>query len=137
MNAEVYPATDLTIRADYTYNNARDRSPGRVTEEVAFISQHKGGIGIQYRLPHIKTRIDFNTIYIGEAYSQLPTPQRPTQTALRTGDYILLNLKVTHPIHKCLEAYMAVNNMLDRDYETESGFPGPGRNFWVGLMARF
>jgi outer membrane receptor protein involved in Fe transport len=30
-----------------------------------------------------------------------------------------------------------VNNIFDTDYEPETGFPGMGRNFYVGLIAKF
>ena len=32
---------------------------------------------------------------------------------------------------------MAMNNMLDRDYEPEYGYPAMGRTVWFGLTAKY
>ena len=76
-------------------------------------------------------------LYLSDIFNQLPTPQRPTQATLKTGDYFLTNFKVSQVFLKYFEAYVAVNNIFDINYESESGFPGPGRNFWIGLSAKF
>ena len=41
LTGEITPMRDLSITAAYTYNDARDRSPERVTEHVLFIPKHK------------------------------------------------------------------------------------------------
>jgi outer membrane receptor protein involved in Fe transport len=66
----------------------------------------------------------------------LPTPQKPDQESLRTGDYFILNARIAKTFLKKFEAYLAVNNIFDSDYESESGFPGLGRNFYVGLSVK-
>jgi outer membrane cobalamin receptor len=35
------------------------------------------------------------------------------------------------------ETYTAVNNLFDTNYQYNAGYPMPGRNFRVGLIASF
>lgn len=137
VNAEVYPLTGLTLRADYTYEEARDRSEGRVTDDVTFVPKHKVDLGIQYLIPQVKTRLNFNMTYVADTYSQLPTASSPTTAVLKASDYTIFDAKITQPIWKYFEAYVACKNIFDKDYEPEVGYPAPGRSFWVGLMAKF
>jgi iron complex outermembrane recepter protein len=137
VDGEVYPLDGLTLRADYTYEDARNRSAGRVSDNVTYVPVHKMDIEIQYLIPQVKTRINCNMIYVGESFSQLPTPSNPTQATLKMGDYTILKAKVSQPFLKYFEAYVAVNNILDTNYAPEFGYPAPGRSFWLGLSAKF
>ncbi|HMK66065.1 MAG TPA: TonB-dependent receptor [Thermodesulfobacteriota bacterium] len=137
LSGEIYPVKDLILKAAYTYNDARDTSPGRVVDDLTFVPKNKVDASLQYDLPWSKTRFNLTVMYMGDLYSQLPTPQRPTQATLKTGDYFLTNFKVSQVFCKSFEAYVALNNIFDINYETESGFPGLGRNFWVGVSAKF
>jgi iron complex outermembrane recepter protein len=137
VSGEVYPVDGLTLRADYTYEDARNRSAGRVTDNVTYVPNHKLDLGIQYQIPQVKTRLNFNMIYVGETYSQVPTPSSPTQATLKTSDYTLFNAKVSQPFLKYFEAYVAVNNIFDTNYAPEFGYPAPGRSFWAGVSAKF
>jgi iron complex outermembrane recepter protein len=130
------PANDLIIRTGYTYMRARDRSEGRVTDNVTFVPEHKVDAGLSYVIPLIATPLDVTCVYVSDSFNQLPTPQRPQQESIKTGDYFIVNTRISKQFLKRFEAYLAVNNIFDSDYESEWGFPGPGRNFYVGLSAR-
>lgn len=137
VNAEVYPLDGLILRVDYTYEEAENRSNGKVTDDVTYVPRHKVDAGIEYSIPVVKTRLNFNMTYVGPTFSQLPTPQRPTNTILRTSDYTIFDAKITQPIWKYFEAYVACKNIFDKDYEPEVGYPNPGRTVWAGLSAKF
>jgi iron complex outermembrane recepter protein len=136
VSGTINPWGDLLLRAGYTYNNARDRSDGRVTTNVTFVPEHKVDAGLRYTVPCIITPVDLTFVYVSESYSQLPTPQKPDQESIRTGDYFIMNARIAKTFLKRFEAYLAVNNIFDSDYESESGFPGPGRNFYAGLSVK-
>ena len=136
LSGTINPWADLLLRAGYTYNNARDRSDGRVTTNVTFVPEHKVDLGLRYTVPYIITPVDITCVYVSESYNQLPTPQRPDQESIKTGDYFIMNARIAKSFLKRFEAYLAVNNIFDSDYESESGFPGLGRNFYVGLSAK-
>jgi outer membrane cobalamin receptor len=137
VNAEVYPIDGLILRVDYTYENARNQNDGRVTDNVPDIPNHKVDFGIQYQVPVVKTKLNFSMIYISSTYSQLPTQASPLTPELMASDYTIFDVKITQPIWKYFEAYVACKNIFDKNYEPEVGYPNPGRNFWVGLSAKF
>ena len=136
-NAEIYPIDGLTLRLDYTYEEGRNRSEGRVTNDVTYIPRHKLHAGMQYVIPMLKTRLDFNMIHVSSTYSQLPTPSSPSNPVLKASDYTLFDAKITQPIWKYFEVYVACRNIFDKNYEPEVGYPAPGRSFWTGILARY
>jgi iron complex outermembrane receptor protein len=137
ISAEIYPLDDLKFRAGYTFNEARNHSSGKLTDHVVNVPRDKVDLGAQYLLPVLRTALDLNASYIGMTYSQLPSPTSPNLAVLETGDYFLMNGKITQPFLKHFEAYVAVKNILDCNYEPEYGYPGPGRAFWVGLTFKY
>jgi iron complex outermembrane receptor protein len=136
LSGEVYPMKDLILKLGYTYNNARDRSEDRVTDNVTFVPEHKVDLGLKYTVPYIITLIDLTGVYVSESYNQLPTPQKPDQETIKTGDYFIMNARISKSFLKRYEAYLAINNIFDSDYESEYGFPGLGRNFYVGVSVK-
>lgn len=134
---EVYPLDGLIIRADYTYEEAKNRSEGRVSDDLTFIPKHKVDVGIQYFVPVVQTRLDFNMTYVGETYSRLPTPSSVNNPVLKADDYTVFDAKITRPIWTYFEAYAACKNIFDKNYESEVGYPAVGRVFWVGIVARY
>ena len=137
LGGEILPFKDFIVKAYYTYTDAKDNSPGRVTDDLNWVPKNKLDLGLEYTIPEIKTLLNLNMLYMSEIFNQLPTAQRPTQATLKTGDYFLTNFKVSQVFLKYFETYVAVNNIFDINYESESGYPGPGCNVWIGLSAKF
>jgi len=137
VNSEFYPVKDLTLKLGYTYNHASDKSDNRVTSRVRNIPEHKLDLGASYTVPVTRTVINLNGIISSDVYSQLPTPSSPTQATQKVGGYFILNAKVSQKFLTNFEAYLAVNNISDRNYESEYGFPAQGRSFMGGINAKF
>jgi iron complex outermembrane receptor protein len=143
LTGEFYPLKDfslwedLKLWASYTYNNARDKSVGRVTDKVRNVPAHKVDMGVHLTIPYIETGLDVVGIYMGEIYSQLPTSSRPTDPRIKLDDYFTMNLRISKTFLKYFETYVAVTNLFDRNYESEYGFPAPGRNFYFGISAKY
>jgi outer membrane receptor protein involved in Fe transport len=136
LSGEVYPMKDLIIRLGYTYSDSSDRSEGRVTDDVTYIPRHKIDAAIKYLIPNSNTRVDLTGVHVSESFNQLPTPQNTTLERIKTGDYFIVNAKISKIFLKRYEAYLAVNNIFDSDYEAEWGYPGLGRNFYIGLSVK-
>lgn len=136
LSGKVNPIKDLVIMLGYTYNNARDRSEDRVTDNVTFVPEHKVDLGLKYTVPYIIAPVDLTCVYVTDSYNQLPTPQRPDQESIKTGDYFIVNARISKSFLKRFEAYLAVNNIFDSDYESEYGYSGLGRNFYAGLSVK-
>lgn len=143
LTGEFYPLKDfslwedLTLWVSYTYNNARDVSVGRVTDKVRNVPAHKVDMGLHLTVPYIKTGLDVVGVYVGETYTILPSPSRPTDPTIKNDDYFTMNLRISKTFLKYFEAYVAINNIFDTDYESEYGFPAPGRNFYFGVSAKY
>ncbi len=136
LTGQVNPLKDLFLSAAYTYDNARDRSEGRVTDNVLFVPEHKVDVNAYYIIPYVTTRMDLTALYVSDSFNQLPTPQSPNQEAIKTGDHFVMNARISKSFLKRYEAYVAINNIFDSNYESELGFPGPGRNFFVGVAVK-
>jgi iron complex outermembrane receptor protein len=136
-NVELTPIKDLFLKIGYTYNIARDKSPGQVTEKVTNAPENIVNARIQYTIPHVGTRLDFNMVNVGKSYSQLPTPTNPNNPVLENESYTFFGGKISQTFLKHFEAYLAVDNVFDRNYEPENGYPAPGRSFWLGLTVKY
>jgi outer membrane receptor protein involved in Fe transport len=137
LNGELYPMKDLVLRAGYTFNYARNKSEGRVSDDLVNVPEHKIDMGVSYTIPCINTRLDLVGIYMGKIFSQLPTPTNPTQATTKVDNYYIANVRISKSFLKYFEAYLALNNIFDKNYESEYGFPGPGRNFYLGVSAKY
>jgi iron complex outermembrane receptor protein len=137
LNGEVYPMKDLVLRAGYTLNDAKDKSPGHVADHVVNVPAHKIDLGVTYTIPYIFTRLDLEGTYMDRIFNQLPTIRIPNQETQRVNDYYFLNARISKSFLKYFEGYFAVNNIFDKNYESEYGLPGPGRNFYVGVSAKY
>jgi len=131
---------DLNLWAGYTYNRAEDKSSAAVTSKVRNVPEHKVDMGLHLRIPYIPyimPSLDIVGIYMGEVYSILPTITNPNDPTIKTDDFFTMNARLSMSFLKHFEAYLAVNNIFDKDYEVEFGYPAPGRSFYVGLTARY
>jgi iron complex outermembrane recepter protein len=128
---------DLEFRLGYTYLHAKDESPDRVTDDVRGVPEHKVDLGLSYTVPKLGTRLHLEGLFMAEQWDQLPTPANPDIEALKCSSYFLANFRVAQPIGKNFEAFAFVSNIADVDYESQTGFPGPGRNFWAGIKTKF
>lgn len=76
--------------------------------------------------------------YQSEMYSL--TQDRGTYSPNKVDALTVANARVAYPVAalgKKGEVYLAVNNLLNANYAYNAGYPMPGRNFRVGLVARF
>jgi len=75
--------------------------------------------------------IHVSSQYIEHLYtSTLPQP-------VLTQSYALLNARLTARPMKYLELFVSGNNLLNQQYEINSGYPMPGINFNTGFNLRF
>jgi len=134
---EFYPMKDLVLKLAYNFNHATDQSEVKVTDQVANVPEHKLDMGVQYTVPYTGTRLDLNGTLISEIYNQVPNVASPTQAYQSAAGYFLINARVSQKFLKHYEAYVAFNNLFDRNYEEQYGFPGRGCNIFCGLTAKF
>ena len=123
------PALDLT--ANYTYTDARDRSPGSATFDRLLTRrpQDTANAGIDYTLPFgLKTGLAVR--FAGRSFDNA------TNTT-RVKGYTLVDLRASYPLRPGLEVYGRVENLFDRQYETIYRYGTLGRAGYLGLRANF
>jgi outer membrane receptor protein involved in Fe transport len=104
---------------------------------VAGVAENQFVLGASALIPWVEAQLDFRGIYVDEIYDSLPSPNRPDEEVDTTSDYFTLNARLSKDIGENFSAYIECENLFDKDYESEIGFPGPGRNFVVGVKASF
>jgi outer membrane receptor protein involved in Fe transport len=143
LTGKVYPLKDffmwedLALWAAYTYNHASNRSADRVTNKVRNVPEHKVDMGVHLTIPYIKTGLDLVGVYMGKNYSILPSITYPNDPTIKNDAFFTMNLRISKSFLKYFEAYLAINNIFDRNYESEFGYPSPGRSFYGGISAKY
>ena len=92
---------------------------------------------LQYIIPKLETKLNLTVMYMGESYSEVPTPEYPDDDAIENDNYTILNAKITQPIKDRFEAYLSVKNLFDEDYEPNTGYPSQGRQMWLGVSYKY
>ena len=110
------PDPDLEIDYSYSY-----LAPG---DQTMANPRHKAFLGGRYTLSWATVTVGVQhvrTLY-GDDYSQKPLP-----------DFTLVNARVTTTIAGRLSLYVAVENILDHQYQILYDYPMPGRTAFAGL----
>ncbi|MBT8489703.1 MAG: TonB-dependent receptor [Deltaproteobacteria bacterium] len=136
-NSALFPLDKLMLKVGYTYNYAKNKSSNRMTDRIEGVPEHKVDLGARYKIPYVETTINFTGTYMAKIYSQLPTASSPTLEEREVNGYWLFGARVTQPITQYGEIYIAANNIFDRNYEQEWGFPGQGRNVFCGITIKY
>ena len=121
-----------TVRAQYTYQDARDvtdTSTSYYNDQIPYIPWHSGSaiVGLTYR----SWQLNYSFIYAGERYDEQENILYNHVEPWYTSD---LSLRYQCTWHRVLYTMMLeVNNVLDQQYEVIVNYPMPGRNYAVTL----
>jgi len=109
------------LREDVTNNNP----PAIPGPDYAFAPEPpKHVLAAGVRADAGKTRIALSAKYASDHFEQ----SRLMKTAAPVDAYMAFDLTLRHPVSRG-EIAVAINNLLDADYETMPAFPRPGRNY--------
>jgi len=129
------PVQDLSFTAMHNIQDVENESPGAIVDEVRGFYENKTDLKLSYLIPYIDTKLDMQGLFVGATTSQVPTPDNQDQELIKTDNYFLLRGKLSKQFSEHVKGYMEVDNIQDRDYEQEVGYPGRGRSFLVGIEA--
>ena len=128
-----------TVRAQYTYQDARDVTDPTTSyyrDQIPYIPWHSGSaiLGLTYR----NWNLNYSFIYAGERYDEqeniLYNHMEPWYTSDLSLNY---GWRVKGGVRKGngmrMKAQLSVNNVLDQQYEVIVNYPMPGRNYHVTL----
>lgn len=121
-----------TLRAQYTYQDARDVTDPNDSfykHQIPYIPWHSGSaiLGLNYK----NWDLNYSFIYAGERYDEQENIIYNHMEPWYTSD---LSLRYQFLLHhtKCI-VQADVNNVLDQDYEVIVNYPMPGRNYALTL----
>jgi iron complex outermembrane receptor protein len=137
INADMDPVKSLSFNVGYTYIEAEDVSPGRVTENVTDVPEYKLDARLEYTAPTLGSRIALTVAKYGDSFSQLPTATDWEAEVVANEGYAVFGAKFSQPFLAKWEAYLTVSNLSDENYEPESGYPAQGRTFWLGVSYKY
>ena len=131
LSGALKPLEALDLTANYTFTDARDRSPGSATFDklLARRPQDTANLTADYRLPFgLKTGLAVR--YSGRTFDD-------AADTTRVKAYTLVDLRASYPVRPGLEAYARIENLFDRQYETIYQYGTLGRAGYVGVRATF
>ncbi len=104
-----------------------------MTGRVTYVPSNKVDLSMKYLIPTMKVQTDLTATYVGRMWDQLPSAGSPTTEALRTGDYFIVGARISRVFYDHFEGYFVVQNLFDKNYEEQIGYPAPGRNLFLGV----
>ena len=121
-----------TLRAQYTYQDARDVTDPQdsyYNDQIPYIPWHSGSaiLGLSYK----NWDLNYSFIYAGERYDEQENILYNHMEPWYTSD-LSLRYQCTMLNAQCT-IMLDVNNILDQDYEVIVNYPMPGRNYAVTL----
>lgn len=117
---------DTFVNVNYTSLNAEDNKG----QELARRPKDQVGFGVDY-YGIDKFQINVNGQYIGDRYNAA------NKTGVETGNYTVWNSVVNYDINKTYKAYLKVDNLFDKYYQTVDGYSTAQRSAYLGLKANF
>jgi len=114
------------VRADYTYTRAVDDATGL---ELLRRPKHKASLTASW-LPTDRLSFSATLLYVG---SQVDGDRSFSIPRLDTDPYFVVNLAAEYTLNKSVALFTRIDNLLDRRYETPTGFQRPGFGVFGGL----
>ena len=123
-----------TIRAQYTYQDARDVTNSADTyyrHQIPYIPWHSGSaiVNVQYGA----WDVNYSFIYAGERYNQQENIPYNYMQPWYTSDVSIARQFWVKNIE--LKAMLEVNNLFSQDYDVILNYPMPKRNYALTLKA--
>ena len=109
---EMRPLTDLTLRSTYTYQDAKNLDTGN---QLLRRPRNKASFDTDYRFLE-KAHVHVNVLMVGQKFDYLENGQGPL------SGYVMLNLAGSYDVHKNVQVYGRIDNVLNKQYEEVYGY---------------
>jgi vitamin B12 transporter len=126
------PLTNLTVRAAYTWLDAKDLdTDGQLVRRP----KHSGNLDLNWKIcPRLEATA--HALFVsGRMDNNFDDSTQPPIVTM--SGYTKLDLGLNYTVSKNFSVYGRVENLLDEHYEEAFGFPMLGRFFAAGVIARF
>lgn len=123
------PFSFLRASAGYTYLDARDVSPDRFNDVLAYKPRHSFSFAMH--LNHASWALSVN----GRGRSEIE--EVFIYPGSEPGGYVLVDSKLSYAFDEGSKVYVAVNNINDTQYEELERYRMPGRSYTIGMTLGF
>ncbi len=121
------------IRINYTYLDSKN---GKTDKRLIRRPLHQIGFDIVW-VPDENVNIGFSGIYVDKRKDIFFNSRTFTQEKTSTGYYTVINAYANFQITKNLLAYVKLNNITDKYYQTVAGYASEGRSVYAGFDISF
>jgi vitamin B12 transporter len=122
----VTPWEPLTLRADYTYLMAKNDI---LDQQLLRRPKNKASLDAAWHLTEAAV-LSATLVYVGPWRD---VSRNGTVTGLTANGYTLVNLAGSYDLGNGLSAYARIDNLLDRRYQSPTGFLRPGLGVFAGV----
>jgi vitamin B12 transporter len=123
--------TDVMLNASYTRTEAKD-----LVAETDLLRRPKDKFSASLLYPFLKRgNIRLSLIYIGKREDQDFSTWPATRVTL--ADYFLINTVISYDITRQVQAFLKMDNMLNKHYEMIKGYGTPGFSAFGGITLNF
>jgi len=129
MGARARPVEGVEIDAQITYADTRDEDTGR---RLRNRPRWRGGISLGWK-PLDSLNVGIRTLFVGDVLDT-SVPTAPAVVTLES--YERIDLAISWAPRDWVEVYLAVDNLLDADFEEAVGFPAVGIRPRAGVRMR-
>jgi vitamin B12 transporter len=125
------PVDALRLQTNYTYTDARNRSPGNANfgRQLVRRPQHSVVTLLDYRWP-FGLETGATLTHVGASFDN-------ANNSRKVEGYVLADLRAAFPVTDRIEIYGRVENLFDERYETIFRYGTPGRAGYAGARLRF
>lgn len=120
----------LTLSANYTFLDARDESPGRTDDKLAYRPRHTANFGADLGLAR-RWMLHGDARYRSQIEEVFLYPLQAPDA------YWVFNANVQFRLSATVNLSAKVNNIFDEQYEELARYRMPGRNWIFGVSLRF
>ena len=122
------PVDALTLRANFTYLHARNRSPGANGLDLARRPGETASVDADYRFP-FGLRVGGTVLIVGDSFDDVGN-------FTRLDGYALGSVRASLPVGERLEVYGRIENVGNERYQTVAGYGTFGRAAYGGVRVR-
>ncbi len=118
-----FTKTNINLYLEYAYLDAKDGEGKKLLRRP----QNKLNLELGW-YPSERFNMILNGEYIGK---------RKDLNNVQTGYYSVFDLVLNYSVNKNVSAYLKINNLTDKYYQTVDGYATAERSYYAGLTAKF
>ena len=131
LSIELKPVKNTLVSGSYTFLKAKNLSENRVSDKLEFRPEHRARLQVEYNF-EFGLALSLTGNYVGQR-SYLDDEGQDHGMS----DYTIIDIRLRQSIWDHLVLIFEAKNILDKDYQTEYGFPMSGRTLRAGIEIEF